>query len=854
MYKFPRLGIDLRLSTSSLFSIFIVYRLPEQVKPTIKISVENGASTTVGQTGKCTAKLSNPAGISADLFQQFLTNSVLRRRSMEAELTESGRDAVQTEKEEVHAVLWTYCLPYALPDHELPVCLVLTNLNVHLFHLEDHGIHHPLTSPTSLDEVKSRLPFLCSLPLLQLHVVVCGLFDQAFRLEFSERGPYGTFTFLTRDSNETESFYRVLGEITKTHIALPASTSGAGPTEESSLTVVHPNEERVARLKEDIVKCCSNAFREDECILMYSIVHEVPDMTSIPDKHVTLTSNTRTLIVTNLRLFLCEEDHVHWPLPSYVRDTPSTPQWLVTKHDDIKHIIGIEVFDVTDDVLGGVSGMSLLLEINTQDQEDGSCRETKVWNLIFKLEEERQQLQRSLSQIWSDNFHGNLQVTKSRPLNAQKIHHSSRVDVPVEFFQEFPPSASRKSLPESLSTSRSGQGHRRNRSGQFSPSQYDDTFKKSMQILQNAKAESLENFFTEKLRPASAGDDKETIVSYAWTGCVAHCNSTREVYTWLVLSSMKFYVIADWTDRAEIGAIHNVMFGPGTKLSFNWFRLTALRQVCVGLFDQTFRLETDDPEGTFTFITRDYKATSCFLEHLKNTLKECEPEHLSLTADASSAEPPSIYDTSSNNAESDDEQLSEQVFHYPNGVVRFVYPSDDTVELLKHSILEFSKNSECRVEMTDVSILMYLLIFQVVNEKKLPRTFIILDHALCTCLEDHVNYPLPLFVKGLPMGSRYQVENLCPLANVKRIEFTGFNTLDFTIVFEQKCQHRANCKEFAVESVQDTEVSSRDRACPSGEIRWTILVQTYEEKEKALAMILKLWKECYGEELPVLRI
>ena len=173
------------------------------------------------------------------------------------------------------------------------------------------------------------------------------------------------------------------------------------------------------------------------------------------------------------------------------------------------------------------------------------------------------------------------------------------------------------------------------------------------------------------------------------------------------------------------------------------------------------------------------------------------------------------------------------------------------MEILKHSILEYGKESEYFKCLADSSILLYLLVFQLIDGKKLPRTFMVLDHALCTCVENHVNFPLPLFVKGLPMGSRYEMQRLRLITDIKRIEFSGFTTQDFTIVYKKE-RPPSDTEERTGESDSDAVVGNS--ACPDGEERWTMIVQTYEEKEKALKLILNFWKENVGEDLPVLKI
>ena len=791
-----------------------------------------------------TSIYSNPIGLPPDLLHQFLNGKF--RRPTESELTESARHATETESECAHLILWVSCLPYALPEHELPVCLVLTNFNVYLFNLVN-----VVSRLKKVQQFEKILPLMCCLPLSELCSVVRGVFDLTFRLEFSKRGQHGTFTFLTRDSEMTESFVKALDEVTL--------SSGDPPC---SYEMDNTSESRLEKLKREIAMSCGKTFEDDERVLIYAVVRELAEVTSSDDvvsntsemtssTSLHVTSTTRSLVLTNCNLFLCEEDHLHWPLPSYVRDAPSTPQWVVTKHDDVKHIIGIEVYDVTgESAFVGTSGMSLLLEHNARAHEEDASRETehasrgteKVWNIIFKLKEEREQLQRSLSQIWSYNFHGELQTTKSKPVCAKNIHHSPRVDVAAHFFQEGSVSSG-LDVPQN----QTGKGHRRNASGQFHSILNEDSMRTSMQVLQNANAELLERFFNQTLRQNCGDDRSDTLVSYAWTGCVAYTHPTREVHVWLVLSTSKVYIVSDLEDRSIIGHAKDVLFGTGTKLCFHWLPLAMLRQVCVGFFDQTFRLETDDPENTFTFITRDYQVTSCFLENLQSTLKEIDTE-LPVPTTTSSDHSPSIYDMYTSNSEADNEHSSDEKIHHSKGVVQFVYPNDDAVEILKHSILEHAKESEYVTSPDDISILLYLLMFQIIEGRKLSRTFMVLNHALCTCVENHVNFPLPLFVKGLPIGSRYEIQRLRLITDIKRIEFSGFNTQDFTIVYKKE---RLRSKAEEVEETGDSDVVENS-ACR--EERWAMIAQTYEEKEKALGIILKFWKENVGEDLPVLKV
>ncbi len=97
-----------------------------------------------------------------------------------------------------------------------------------------------------------------------------------------------------------------------------------------------------------------------------------------------------------------------------------------------------------------------------------------------------------------------------------------------------------------------------------------------------------------------------------------------------------------------------------------------------------------------------------------------------------------------------------------------------------------------------------------------PRTLMLSSSHLCLALEDHVSYPLPDFVKGLPETPNYQVRNffsaftefsillmdaqcidklllrfesllqvleIRPLESLRRIVTSDFQSRDLTLVF-----------------------------------------------------------------------
>lgn len=792
----------------------------------------------------------NPIGLSEDLFKKFLNRQISSLSKDDVmESTHHREDTVHRSEETanyrdetVQSIFWTNCLLYALPEHELQICLVMTNFKLFLFKLIDY-----LNSSKNIEEI--FLPMFC-VSLDEISCVVRGIFDLTLRLECSARGFHGTFTFLVCDPDVTDMFMQSLQS------SLPLSSGRM--LDMLSCDVLNLNEYLLEKMKREIAMSCEKKFEEDEHVLVYAIVKELTiknakstprtgvftsseneDTRSMMNSYsdVLFSSVTRSLVLTNYNIFLCEEDHLHWPLPSYIRDAPSTPQWAVTKHDDVKHIVGIEIYDVTGDpAFVGSCGMTLIIDANRQEylhrepcKEESSLRvgENRELKLIFKLFEERAQFQRSLSQMWSSKFHGKLQVTESSPLSSLKISQTLRSDVTEPIFQEGFAACSSEDSHNS-----NKKCHRQNGCRQSNSTLSKDAVYQSIHELRNARTAVLENYFSETLRKISGNDMSEILVYSVWTDCIAYMHPEREIHVWLILSCSKIYVVADGEEKTFLSSAYDALYGIGGKLCAHWLPFVAIRQVCVGLFDQTFRVETDDPANTYTFITRDYHVTSSFIENLKKALNAMavEPNSKPKTVDSI----PSIYDNYQS-SEIGSEQL--ESFHHSNGVIQFVYPNDDTVEILKHSILEYDCQTKIFKCLNDISILLYLLMFQVIERKKSSRTFIVLNDALCTCIENHVNFPLPLFVKGLPAGSRYDMQLLRRITDVRRIEFSGFCSLDFTVVFSDG--HEDGKLLSSITQLKD---------------RWHMIAQTYEEREKALGIIARVWKENFGKDLPVVKV
>ena len=762
--------------------------------------------------------------------------------------------------EMVRLILWSGCLPYVYPDHELPICLLMTNVNIYLFHsshLESPERIHTLASYSDLRDV---LHCFYSFPVRELNEVVFGLYDQGFRLEVKLDGPRGTFTVITRDAEKTDKFLGtlrdVLGEpLNEEHSDVPPFRRQF--SSESLPKLTFPTEDKIDKLKLELAKFGkASSAAENQHLLMYSIVREIPDCASLNvQENVDLTKMLRSLIVTNSEIYLCDEDHVHWPLPSFVRAPPSTPQWVVTKAQWISKIVGLEVFELKGNVCEffGEFGLSLIFDCDESAAQ--STGEQHSWHLIFRAADERTQLQRSLSQVWKDNFQADLKITHSKPKSFPVLPEKKDGKGLLE-----PTSPNGVQTPVGTPVESKFKKTHRRVGSDFLPI-FKPNMLNSLESLVALDRKILDGFF-HKWISQKEENESETLLHVLWTGCTPYLFPSLEFKVCILLSNLYLYILADKEHKISI----NKQKGIRLKISedtdfsdvkpticFNFIPITQLRQVCVGLFDQTLRIETESRKDTFTLVTRDFKLTSTFLERLGAILSSIHRGDSS-PASRSDTMPTSIYDSQS--TDNDPNAFPRADYQHTNGGVRFVYPSDDTLDILKDAIAEFSRQSVHCLELNHVVILVYLLVFhETETAREEPRTLVIMDKSLCLCIEDHVNYPLPLFATGLPENPQYNVQDLRDIQSLSRVEFSDFNSCDFTMVFSPTRPQDDDAPDgFDSASMGELCVITHHLPDPAErDIYWKIVAQTYEEKEKAMSLICKLWADIHGGALPVMK-
>ncbi|KAJ7377868.1 hypothetical protein OS493_025762 [Desmophyllum pertusum] len=490
-------------------------------------------------------------------------------------------------------------------------------------------------------------------------------------------GPRGTFTILTRDAEKTDKFLATLSDILGEPLDEEPSQAPRIRRQFSSGSLpklTFPNEEKLNKLKSELTNSGKVSPTEDQNLLMYSIVREIPDCASLGVQETgDLTKTLRSLIVTNSQVFLCDEDHVHWPLPSFVRAPPSTPQWVVTKSQRISKIIGLDVFELGGSVCEffGVFGLSLIFDLD--ESESTPADQQHCWHLIFRAADERTQLQRSLSQVWKDDFQADLKITYSNPKSFPVLHD----DNDSKGFLESTASIGVQTPVGTPVEQKFKKTHRRVGSDSlpiFKPSMLN-----SLESLVSLDRKVLDGFFHKWVSQKDCNED-ETLLHVLWTGCTPYLFPSLEFKVCILLSNLYVYILADKEHKISInkrkGVKLRISEGVDLKeaqptICFNFIPISKLRQVCVGLFDQTLRLETESKEDTFTLITRDFHLTSTFLERLSTILSSKHsgdsPPSRSDTISTSIYDAPSIH-------EADPNAFTKADYQHTNSGVRFVLP------------------------------------------------------------------------------------------------------------------------------------------------------------------------------------
>ena len=328
---------------------------------------------------------------------------------------------------------------------------------------------------------------------------------------------------------------------------------------------------------------------------------------------------------------------------------------------------------------------------------------------------------------------------------------------------------------------------------------------------------------------------------------------------------------------------------------FKTILYSSLKEVHIGLFDQSIRLVFNGLAEAICFLSKNASLTEDFLKHLTTSLSRLRPL----------PSPERVVDDDDDFYSTFLRRRQPNVTEYIHpSKVKFIYPNDDLLSELTSFIKNYFRantfqNSE------KVSILQYVLVNRMdfskeitdskqnLNNKCTSRSLVVTESHLILLLEDYVNYPLLPAGAPLPSQPRYELDQLRPLLDLRRIVLSDFTSHDITFVFV-KHSSEANNSELAVDEnfdyfgsynkksdlsvnkatkdlfnsgtkkssiCSDESLTAHDSSIASeghsvqqkhlkngtekhlSDIEWTIWLQNLEDKERLIKLVNRQWEE-----------
>ncbi|XP_078676623.1 nischarin-like [Branchiostoma floridae x Branchiostoma belcheri] len=712
------------------------------------------------------------------------------------------------ESENFMHILFAGCLSKESPYSEFPACFVATSKAVHVL--------KALEFPSAIAGVPMMQHF-CSVPLATLQQMVVGLFDQTVTIE----GTDTRFTVITGSSDKTQALVKVISESFQEERSEKAK-------------VARQDEESLGRLTKLLSITENREGKSPVEINNFAVIQGANQEPCI-------------IILTNKYLYICREDHSYWPV---IRHTLSESYKLSS-------ILGWK--------RGEIGSGQQFQTFTTKIQVES----TQGLDLNFRTKEQQASFMASLSQLVGDREH---KATIDRPWDEAE----GRITSPVKEIRT--PSKSRKPVSIEVLYSSPDVLDR------LSASNDCRTLSVSEPLLQlvSLKGMALVRYFHDRV--AQISTETEELKHVMWSVVVPHVDPKQEITSCIMLSTKAVYFLSDESiskKKVSLGVpshlrthkratsdysgvrkhtVHETsphssgIVEPGTPNSsrkvvrcIHTQYLADLKQVTVGMFDQSFRLTGDSSANTFACITRDFDATHIFIEQLMGVLSLGVAMTTPTPDLTSSGSDTDIYRDYLKARNSVDE------YAHPSGV-KFVYPNEELVSDLTYLLVE--KMLVPKPDYTKVTILMYMLAYQMQRSddvftlgKLEPRSLVITDTHMALCIEDHVSYPLPDFVISPPENPHHEVLDVQTIENLKRVAVSDESPQDLTLVFH-------NEGDFVVDVAKEYfRADDRSPGTPGdeNEMCWILIMQSGKDRERVVSMLMKQWGDIHGKGLPLVK-
>ena len=252
---------------------------------------------------------------------------------------------------------WCSCVKWSSsPDFEKDVGVFVTNKSIHIL-----GITDTYKSSYSWENEKLPLLPLHSIPFTKLRQVVVGLFKQSVRLETNKLEDI--VILFTHNADHTTSFSETLkaamdAENIKYNIFTTTELQQQRITGDDC-TFVELDETDECVLKRQLVQeevadsqlatCYSTTLSTGESLLVK--IHATADAITIRGYFTVSLIQTvskefycRTLVITDEKIIMCDEDHLHWPPPLSMTVIPTTSKIQVLQAELLTSIVKLELY------------------------------------------------------------------------------------------------------------------------------------------------------------------------------------------------------------------------------------------------------------------------------------------------------------------------------------------------------------------------------------------------------------------------------------------------------------------------------------------------------------------------------
>jgi len=695
-----------------------------------------------------------------------------------------------------------------------------------------------------------------SIAFSELKQIVIGLEKQSLRLETSHLE--GITVLLIRNAEHTSY-------LTET---LKAAMDG----EQVKYTIYTSAELQKSRITGDI---CSIVVLDetDECILKRQLVQEdVIDQLSL--QHATSYSTTlspeesiqakviataattrvhgyfcvsllqegstdffcRTLVITDEKLFMCDEDHLCWPPPLSMNVIPITNKVQVLQSEQLSDVTKLEICrepSLVGDIRNGVHEVVVII---SHTGEFGEKTETG-WYFCLQGVSQLESFVTAIESIVS--------VPMGSTTNLLWPELTNRYpSVNFRIFSTVPSAKTVSTLPQKASSVT-----------------ISDTDKKV--DLNEVTFDKQQEYFHKHI---SQFPSQEKVKFTFNCVCIPFTASNTKIQSFIFVSTQAVYLLTDpqsmkqWIEDGGKCPFASHLYGNAEKcdrpLCFQYIAFQQLRDINIGLFYQFFRISGGNASNTFTFITQNYDITSKFLEALPSMRPREDSVDYSFTKlltqysiDRHKTDKGRPFSTPLPiKSEAEDVIICKMIYQEPNALLSTLHESP-------------------MVE--DIMILKYMVVESTDDNTTITCSMVLTAHKLYIVGEDFIHWP-PLSFALLPESPQYSILKSCTLHNIVRVETKRRQACSFIIVCtEGKLKLPDNPPPFELsdddsliselmESIKiDKAVKRLSHSATAsisairGLATWHLSVKNYEERERFLRVLATAYEDVKHEKLLV---